>query len=101
MTIEQYFAILGYQVSLEGRVETGERWYEIYDDAGLAFQISMPLPPITELIADLPGFLTGKPRVHPFDYWFACEDTFKLHKLIARVHKKELPDYRQLELEKL
>jgi len=87
--IEHYFESIGYSVGYEGRLETGERWYEIYDDNGMHFQISMPAPPIGELIADLPYLIEGKSGIGPTDYWIACPDNAKLHELLRRVRDAE------------
>lgn len=78
-----FFKKLGYHVCQDGQLATGERWYEFYD-GGLGFQISMPPPPIVELIADLPHFITGGAGVGPSNYWCACEDNEKLRDLLRR-----------------
>lgn len=82
---QRFFEALGYRVYWEGRRETGERWYEICDDAGLAFQISMPPPSIEELIADLPHLIENNRGVGASNYWLACEDPAKLRELQRRV----------------
>ncbi len=81
---ERYFESLGYKVYWEGKMETGERWYEICDEGRLAFQISMPPPPLEELIADLPHLAEGRSGVGPTDYWLACKDSEKLRELLRR-----------------
>lgn len=84
---ERYFKVIGYTTDWDGKLETGERWYEICDPdkGGLCFQISMPPPPIAELLADLPHLLEGKPGVGPTDYWIACKDNEKLRELLSRM----------------
>jgi len=81
---ERYFESIGYKVYWEGRIETGERWYEICDDGALVFQISMPPPPIAELVADLPHLAEGRSGVGPTNYWIACEDNERLRELLRR-----------------
>ncbi len=88
--LERYFESIGYHVGYEGRLETGERWYEIYDDDGMHFQISMPAPPIAELIADLPYLVEGKSGIGPTDYWIACNDNAKFCELLRRVRAAEV-----------
>lgn len=84
---ERYFELLGYTTHWEGRRETGERWYEICDPAEgvLCFQISMPPPPIAELLADLPHLIEGRSGVGPTDYWIACKDNNRLRDLLSRM----------------
>lgn len=91
---ERFFKSIGYRVYCEGLRETGERWYEICDpDEGvLCFQISMPPPPIAELIADLPHLIENKRGVGPTDYWCACDDDDKLRELLARVRSAQRGD---------
>ncbi len=91
-TFERYFEALGYTLYWEGKMETGDRWYEICDPqvGCLCFQISMPAPPIDELIADLPYLIDGKPGIGPTNYWLACEDTAKLRELLRRVTVAEV-----------
>lgn len=86
LAAKRFFETLGYRVYWEGRIETGERWYEICDpnEGVLCFQISAPPPPIEELIADLPHLIEGKPGIGPTNYWLACEDTRKLRELLRR-----------------
>src|SRR5258706_11997910 len=81
-----FFEALGYKVHLEGKIATGERWYEICDDEGVAFQISMPAPSIAELIADLPHLSEGRSGSGPSNYWIACTDDNKLRTLLARAN---------------
>ena len=83
------FLAIGYQVYWDGKRSTKERWYEFYDGDGLAFQISMPPPPIAELVADLPHFIEEKPGIGPTDYWCACEDAGKLRTLLTRLCSAE------------
>jgi hypothetical protein len=85
-----FFLALGYKVYVDGKRSAGERWYEFYDEHGLAFQISMPPPPIAELIADLPHFADDRAGVGPADYWCACDNNNKLHELLSRVQKMEI-----------
>ena len=92
-TFERYFEAIGYRVGYEGRMDTGDRWYEIYDERGIHFQISMPAPPIAELLADLPHLVDGKPGIGPTRYWMACDDNDKLRELLRRTH---LPSPRSL-----
>lgn len=82
---ERFFKELGY------RFIPGLPWYEICDPAegGLCFQISMPAPPIAELIADLPFLVDGKPGVGPTNYWLACENNARLGELLRRVNARE------------
>lgn len=88
LTIKAYFESIGYRVGYEGRIETGERWYEIFNVDGdadeLHFQISMPPPSITELFADLPHLVEGKPGIGPTSYWMACDDNDKFRELLRR-----------------
>lgn len=86
-SFQHFFESLGYRVYREGKMETGERWYEICDpDEGvLCFQISMPPPPIIELVADLPHLIEGRSGVGPTDYWCACDDDSKLRELLSRI----------------
>jgi hypothetical protein len=82
---ENYFEALGYKIYWEGRLETGERWYECYDDGQLVFQISMPPPPIAELREDLPKILMGERTDGPTVYWIACPDLGALRELLSRM----------------
>ena len=82
---QDYFETLGYKVYWEGRLDTGERWYEFCDDGRLVFQISMPAPPIAELREDLPKILRGEPTDGPTVYWIACPDTEALRVLLSRM----------------
>ncbi len=84
-----FFREIGYTVGIEGRVETRERWYEIFDDGRLVFQISRPPPPLAELIADLPHLAEGRSGVGPTNYWLACKDGSKLRDLIRRVETRQ------------
>lgn len=88
---ERFFEELGYSVYWEGQMGTCERWYEICDpDAGcLCFQISMPPPPVAELVADLPFLVEGKPVIGPTNYWLACENNERLGELLQRVNARE------------
>jgi hypothetical protein len=86
--------VLGYRVHRNGKIATGDRWYEIFDEDGLAFQISMPPPSVEELIVDLPYFIDGKAGIGSTDYWCACEDTGKLHDLLSRARFVEVSDLR-------
>jgi hypothetical protein len=83
-----FFERLGYSVTYEGRRETGERWYEIYDDAGIIFQVPWGTP-LPEFLADLPYLAEGKPGIGPTNYWCACDDDKKLHALLARVRSAQ------------
>ena len=85
---EHFFRSFGYEVSWEGKLSTDERWYEIRDDSGLAFQISMPPPPIAELVTDLPNLIEGKKGVGSTDYWCACDNDNKLRELLAHVRAR-------------
>lgn len=91
-TFELFFRAFGYVVSWEGKRATGERWYEFRDASGLAFQISMPPPPIAELIADLPHFIEGSKGIGPTDYWCACANDDKLRELLERVRVRLAED---------
>jgi hypothetical protein len=96
-----FFLDLGYDVRAVqgpkklrggGKRSTVDCWYELYDGGALALQISMPSPPVAELIADLPRFIDDEPGVGPTDYWCACADGGKLRELLARAQKaKEAP----------
>jgi hypothetical protein len=79
-----FFKKLGYDVTYEGRRETGERWHELYDAEGIICQVSF-WTPLAEFLADLPYLVEGKHDIGPTDYWLACEDDKKLHKLLTRV----------------
>jgi len=84
-SFERYFEDLGYRVSWEGRMETGERWYEIFDDGRLALQVSMPPPPVAELITDLPHLIEKRNGVGPSNYWIASgKNTNALRELLRR-----------------
>lgn len=80
-----YFETLGYKIYWEGRLETGERWYECYDDGQLVFQISMPPPPLAELREDLPKILRSERTDGPTVYWIACPNTEALRTLLSRM----------------
>jgi len=95
-----FFEKLGYEVTYEGKIATGERWYEIYDHRGLLFQISMPPPSIAELVADLPHLIEGRSttgpanywlNTGPTNYWLACENNENLRELLHRALAAEAP----------
>ena len=84
-----FFESLGYGVSFEGIIATGERWHEIYNGDGLICQVAFGTP-LTEFLADLPRLV--KAGGGPTDYWCACDDVAKLRKLLASIQAaKELP----------
>jgi hypothetical protein len=79
-----FFESLGYGVTFEGKLDTGERWHEIYDEGGLICQIAFGTP-LAEFLADLPHFLENNPGIGPTVYWCAFVDDEKLRKLLACV----------------
>jgi len=87
-TIEAFFKALGYTVSYGG-LRTGERWCEVFEGGRRMFQISLPAPPVAELIVDLPHLLEGRAGVGPTAYWRACDDDDKLRELLSRVRAAE------------
>jgi hypothetical protein len=84
----RFFESLGYGVTFEGRLNTGERWHEIYDGDGIICQVSFGTP-LAEFLADLPYLVEGKSGIGPTDYWSACEDDERLRELLSRVRSVE------------
>lgn len=83
-----YFEKLGYGVTYEGRIETGERWHEIYTNEGIICQVSFGTP-LAEFLADLPYLVDGKAGIGPTNYWCACDSNTKLREMLSRVQKME------------
>ena len=93
----RFFESLGYGVTFEGRLNTGERWHEIYDEEGIIVQVAFGAP-LEEFLTDLPHLAEGKSGVGPTEYWCACEDDDKLRDLHARVTSVQVRKLRSREM---
>jgi hypothetical protein len=80
----RFFRSLGYDVTVNGKLHTGERWHEVCDGHDLVCQVAYGTP-LAEFLADLPYHIEGKPGIGLTDYWLACDDDDKLRELLARV----------------
>lgn len=70
--LSKLFEKLGYEANYDGRVSTGERWHEVYDDGRLVLQVDFGVSP-ADFLKDLPFLAKGKSRPGSKDYTINTE----------------------------
>lgn len=63
----EFFKKLGYEVSWDGKMRTGERWHEVFDGGRLVIQVDFGVP-LTALLEDLPLLVEHKEGTSSHNY---------------------------------
>jgi hypothetical protein len=81
--LDAFFKKLGYTVEHEGRLGTGERWVDVYDDGNQVFQIDDGVS-LQTFLYDLPSFARGKEGPSNADYSWVAEDDADTREMVRR-----------------
>ena len=79
----EFFEQLGYEVASDGKLATGERWHEVFDNGTLVMQIDFGVP-LADFLEDLPLLATRQEGTSRHDYTVNAEFDSDLREMWGR-----------------